>query len=415
MIDWLTAATPIAAAALGGMAVGIERQWSGHAEDHFAGIRTFTLLGGCAGLAGWLWQRGYGTPALALLAGAVGLVIIAYFAASRRDIDGTSETAALLVLGAGFVSGLGGLALGSAIIATTLLMLVEKTRLHAWVRRLNDAELRAGARFAVMAMVVLPLLPEGPYGPLGGIRPRQLWLLVLLFSGLSFAGYVARRAVGQRRGAALAGLFGGLISSTQVTLVHARTSRSDPALAGALASGALAASTVLFARTLLAASLLSPPLALALVPLCLVSLAVGSLVTVLSSRMARDAGTARRDQQPENPLHLRHALQMALLFQVVLMLVFAARQWFGSAGLLASGALVGLTDVDAVTVSMSRMVGDDTSAAAAARAVAAGMLSNTLLKLGLAALIGSGTFRRVTCAGLAAISVALVATALVFS
>jgi uncharacterized membrane protein (DUF4010 family) len=241
---------PVAAAALGGLAVGIERQWSGHARRHFGGVRTFALLGGAAGLAGWLWAGGYGGPATLLIGGAIALIAVAYWAVSGSDIDGTTEVAALVVVAAGFVAGLGQLAAASAVIAVTVLMLVEKTRLHGWVRALRDVELRAGARFAVMAVVVLPLLPEGPYGPFGGVRPRLLWILVLLFSGLSFAGYVARRLVGAERGYAVAGLLGGLVSSTQVTLAHARASRDEPALGIALAGGALAASTVLFARTL---------------------------------------------------------------------------------------------------------------------------------------------------------------------
>jgi uncharacterized membrane protein (DUF4010 family) len=104
--------------------------------------------------------------------------------------------AALVVLAAGVLAGVGQIATSSAIIALAVLLLVEKTRLHAGVRLIDEEGFRAGVRFAVMALVVLPLLPEGPFGPLGGIRPRHLWQLVLLFSGLSFAGYIARTLVG---------------------------------------------------------------------------------------------------------------------------------------------------------------------------------------------------------------------------
>jgi uncharacterized membrane protein (DUF4010 family) len=403
----LDALAPVAAAALGGLAVGIERQWSGHARQHFGGVRTFALLGGAAGLAGWLWAGGYAAPATVLLGGAIALIAVAYWAVSGTDIDGTTEVAALVVVAAGFVAGLGELAAASAVIAVTVLMLVEKTRLHGWVRALRDVELRAGARFAVMAVVVLPLLPEGPYGPLGGVRPRLLWILVLLFSGLSFAGYVARRLVGAERGYAVAGLLGGLVSSTQVTLAHARASRDEPALGVALAGGALAASTVLFARTLIAAAVLAPALARSLVPLVALPAVVGVLATALSLRKGRPRGGA--EPSPSNPLNLRSALQMAVLFQVVLMGVEGAREAFGAGGLLASGALVGLTDVDAVTVSMAQVIAAGTPPATAAAALAVAILSNTLLKLGLAAAVGRGRFRTVTVAGLAAISVAVVA------
>ena len=201
-------------ATLGGAAVGLERQWSGHAlgpSARFAGIRTFTMLGAVGGLAGWLWLTGVTTLAAVLLGGGVAIVAAAYFAGSRRDIDGTTEVAALVVLAAGVLAGLGSVTLASGIFALVTLLLVEKSRLHALVGRLDDVGLRSGVRFGVMALVVLPLLPEGPYGPLGGVRPRELWMLVLFFSGLSFAGFVARRVVGPGRGYFVTGLLGGLI------------------------------------------------------------------------------------------------------------------------------------------------------------------------------------------------------------
>ena len=162
-------------AALGGTAVGVERQWSGHAEGEdarFAGVRTFTLLGGLGGLAGWLSSAGFTIPAAVLVAGAAAITTAAYVARMQRDVDGTTEVAALVVVAAGVVAGAGLHQMASGVIAVTTLLLVEKSRLHALVARLDDITLRAAARFAVMALVVLPLLPEGPYGPMGGIRPR---------------------------------------------------------------------------------------------------------------------------------------------------------------------------------------------------------------------------------------------------
>jgi uncharacterized membrane protein (DUF4010 family) len=128
---------------------------------------------------------------------------------------------------------------------------------------------------------------------------------------------------------------------------------------------------------------------------------------MLSLRTGTPRGGA--EPIPSNPLNLRSALQMAVLFSVVLMGVEAAREAFGAGGLLASGALVGLTDVDAVTVSMAQVIAAGTPPATAAAALAVAILSNTLLKLGLAAAVGRGRFRTVTVAGLAAISVAVAA------
>jgi len=259
----------IAIAALGGAAVGLEREWSGHAggpEAHFAGIRTFTLLGGFAGISGWLWSLGFQPVAIVLLAGAIGLVVAAYVAASRRVIDGTTEVAALVVLSAGILAGTGYLVLASAITAITTLLLVEKSHLHAMIARIDNAGLRAGVRFAVMAVVILPLLPNGPYGPLGGIRPRQLWLFVLLFSGLSFVGYVARRVIGTERGYSIAGLLGGFVSSTAVTFGFARLSRQQSDFSFPLSVGVVAACSVMNLRVLTAAAILRPALAVSLIP-----------------------------------------------------------------------------------------------------------------------------------------------------
>ena len=186
-------------AALGGAAVGLERQWSGHADGpraRFAGIRTFTMLGAVGGFSGWLWNAGLTTPAAILFAGSIAIIAAAYIAGSRQDVDGTTEVAALVVVAAGVLAGIGSIRLASGIIALVTLLLVEKSRLHSLVERIDDVGLRSGVRFAVMALVVLPLLPEGPYGPFGGIRPRELWALVLFFTGLSFVGYMARRARG---------------------------------------------------------------------------------------------------------------------------------------------------------------------------------------------------------------------------
>lgn len=397
----------ILVAALGGAAIGVERQWSGHAtgpDARFAGVRTFTMLGGLAGLAGRLWLSGAGALAWTLLAAAGALVVVAYAAASRRSVDGTTEVAALVTLAAGVVSGLGEVRLAAAVIAITVLLLIEKSQLHAAIARLDDAGMRAAVRFGVMAVVVLPLLPEGPFGPWGGVRPRELWLLVLFFSGLSFAAYIAQRTLGRGRGYPLAGVLGGMMSSTSVTLTFARASRAEPALAPALAAGAVAASTMLCVRIAAAVAVLHAPLLPVLTPVLLSTGLVGLAASALAWRARTDnEGTAL----PGNPLQLRAALEMAVLFQGVLVAVWTARDLFGQAGVLASGAVLGLTDMDALVLSMARGAARGEPLQTAAQAIAIGVLSNTWLKLVLAATLGAPAFRARVVGALAAMGVAL--------
>ncbi len=400
-------------AALGGAAVGVEREWSGHASGpaaRFAGVRTFTLLGLMSGVAGWLWRAGAVALATALVAGAAALVVAAYVAASRKQVDGTTEVAALVVIAAGTLAGSGRLAAASAIVAATAFLLVEKSRLHALVQRLDDASLRAGFRFAVMAVVILPLLPEGPYGPLGGVRPRDLWMWVLFFSGLSFVGYLARRAFGARAGYAVTGLAGGLVSSTNVTFTFAGASRTQPALGPALAAGVLAANTTVFVRVLVAVAALNasllPLLAPLLVPPFLVGL-VGSLGGLWRQREGGpEIGPA------ENPLQVKAALQMTLVFQTVLFAVHIVDRVWGDVGVVLSGAVLGFTDVDALTISMARTAGSGFDPQLAARAIAVGIVSNAVLKTLIALGLGRGRFRWIAAAGLGAI-VAAGAAALV--
>lgn len=396
-------------AALGGAAVGLERQWSGHAEGpeaRFAGIRTFTMLGAVGGVSGWLWTAGVTVPAAILLTGAVAVVAAAYVAGSRQDIDGTTEVAALVVLAAGLLAGVGSVRIASGIIALLTLLLVEKSRLHGLVQRIDDVGLRSGVRFAVMALVILPLLPEGPYGPLGGVRPREIWALVLFFSGLSFAGYLARRVVGPGHGYLVTGLLGGLVSSTNVTFTFARTSRTDVAADRALAFGAVAANAVLYPRVLVATAILNAAVVPPLVPYLAAPALVAALLAVAGARHSPAAG-APDVPLLRNPLQLGAALQMAVLFQAVLMAVHLVSNVWGQSGVFTSAAVLGLTDVDALTVSMARGVAASASPAVAATAIAVGVLANTGMKLGLAIFFGAPRFRAIAGGGLALMLVAI--------
>jgi len=402
-------------ATLGGAAVGIERQWSGHADGpraRFAGIRTFTLIGGLGGLSGALWALGLTSPAVVILGATAALIVAAYIGASRHDVDGTTEGAALLVSTAGFLAGIGSYRVASGIIAVLCLLLLEKSRLHSLVARIDDVTLRAGVRFGVMALVVLPLLPAGPYGPFGGVRPRELWAVVLFFSGLSFLGYVARLALGPGHGYLVTGLLGGLVSSTNVTFTFARTSRVETSLGRALAFGAIAANAMLYPRVLVAVAVLNWPL-LPVVARYLALPAVAATIAVVVG-VRRSSNHEAPLSNIGNPLQLAAALQMAVLFQAMIMLVHAAGGAWGSAGVYGSAFVLGLSDVDALTVAMARGVAYAASLHTASVAIAIGVLSNTMLKLVLALLLGSTVFRRLVGVALGVMALTAVTALLAF-
>jgi uncharacterized membrane protein (DUF4010 family) len=405
-------AVRLGVAALAGLAIGAERERSGHAtgpEARFAGVRTFFLLGLLSGLAGWLADHGLLPLAVALTLGGAALAVVAYIMAARRTpdaIEGTTETAALMVIALGLTAGLGHLVVASGATAVVALALAEKGRIHGAIGRIADEELRAAFQFGVLALVILPLLPVGPYGPLGGIRPRELWVWVLLFSGLTFAGYLLRRAVGNTRGYRMAGFLGGLVSSTVVTLAYSRQSRAEPEVSGALAAGAVAASTIPFARVAVITAVINPAVAAEVLPYFAIPfvVSVGILALTLTRRQA--PANEKPVAVMKSPLRLVSAMRLALALQLVLFVIAFVQRRFGEGGILPTAALVGLTDVDALTLSMAKLGFDPGFLTVAAKAVAIGVLANTLFKMVLAVTMGSGAFRRAAGLGLLGIAAA---------
>lgn len=400
------AAVRVGVAGLVGLAVGIEREWSGKATGpgaRFAGVRTFLLVGTVGGVAGWLLNSAYVPAAAALIMAVGGLVVAAYVLAARRSveaIDGTTEAAALLVLGVGILAGLGSLALASGIGAVAVLALGEKRVISDFVHRIGRTEMEAALQFAVMALVILPLLPEGPIGPFGGVRPRGLWGVVLFFCGLNSAGYLARRVLGDARGYQVMGALGGLLSSTGVTLTFARQSRREPGNAGALAVGTVAACTVLVPRVLGIVLVLNPGLvaatAVGLAPILL----AGMALVVLGRRHLRGGTPTGSPPIPANPLQLGSAIRLAIAFQLVLSLLSVISVRFGTTGVLASAAFLGSTDMDALTFGMSRLSLDAGMLSTAALALILGVTVNSIVKTGIATVLGAPAFRRLAVPGL---------------
>ncbi len=432
MLD-LPLALDLLVAALVGLALGVEREWSGHStgpDARFAGLRTFTLLGVLGGFAGWFFRTGQ--PVLGAIIVTTGMLFpaVAYASTLRRPgttTDGTTEVAAMLVVVIGAVAGLSHRAEASAAAALCVLLLAEKSALQTALKRVAAHELRAALQFAVLALVILPLLPAGSYGPYGAFQPRQLWIVVLLFSGLNFAGYIARRVIGETRGLGVTGLLGGLVSSTAVSLTFSRRSRAEPELALPLALGVVAACTVLLPRLLVISAMLQPAVARAAVPVLLPPFLAGVVLLAIAlwrERETRPHDEARSDEVRsndethahagadtsrngigQNPLGLASSLQMAVAFQLVLFAVAWVQHSVGSTGVLLSATLLGLTDMDALTVSMNRLGSDAANVATAATAIGIGVLSNTALKTAMVVGIGAPRFRARAAAGLLVLAV----------
>ena len=390
-----------------GLFVGLERERSPAAK---AGLRTFALTALLGTLLALLseYMESPWLLAAGLLAVA-GLIVSAYLDGSRTDDPGTTTQAALLLcfgLGALVWFGFGALAVLLAVAMTLLLHF--KPELQNISKSLTRQDLQSILQFAVLSFVILPVLPNRDFGPFETLNPYQTWLMVVLISGLSLAGYVSLRFVGQRFGAPLLGFFGGMVSSTATTLIYARHARSNENLGKLAVVVIMIANLVVLIRLAVVSSLVAPGIAPHLVPVLAGGLVAGSLLTFF---WWRRIGAEGEFPMPEikNPTEIRTALTFAALYAVISLISAWLANLSGSSGLYLLAFISGLTDVDAISISMLRLFdqGKLTPDVTVAT-IAIAYLSNLLFKFGLMMSIGGRTLARLSAPAAAATALGMI-------
>ncbi|MFN0069285.1 MAG: MgtC/SapB family protein [Limisphaerales bacterium] len=375
-----------------GLLVGLQRQRAG---SPVAGIRTFALLALYGALSALAARALGGWVLAAAFLPVAALAVAARLGECRTeggDVGLTTEVALLAVFVIGALPILGQREAATVAGATVAVLLHLKPQLHALAGRFAERDFTAIMQFVVVALVVLPLLPDRSFGPYDAVNPRKVWLLVVLITGLSLAGYIAFKFVGARAGAVASGILGGLVSSTATTVGFARRTKDAPGLAPLAVLVMALAAGVLVVRVALLLRVTAPGLfAAALGPLAVWLAVLAVLVVVLARRAPRQA-VAGADLG--NPSELRAALAFAGLYLAVLMAVAWAKERFGTAGLFVVAVLSGLTDMDAITLSLGRMtqkaqLPPDT----AWRLVFTAAVSNTVFKAGMAVALGHRALR----------------------
>jgi uncharacterized membrane protein (DUF4010 family) len=386
-----------ATALLIGALIGVEREKRKREDlEGIAGLRTFILFALIGAVAGFL-SRGGGVPwvLLAAFLPVSALVFAGYLLASRAENGSfglTTEIAAVAVFLLGAMTMLGHRELAIGLAVVTAAALAYKQPLHGLVAKLGWDDVYAGVRLLIATFIILPLLPDRPLDPWQALNPYKLWLLVILISSLSLVGYVATRWLGAGRGTALTGITGGLVSSTAVTLSFARRSRDEPAAAAALACGIVLAWAVMFGRVLVMVLVVNAGLLYPLLP----PVAAMGLLTLLAAWLLyrRGGATAGPQDVPlQNPFSLTAAAKFAVAFAVVLLLVKMTQFYFPGGGVYVVAALAGLTDVDAITLSMAGYARANPPIVAATAVVIAA-ISNTVVKCGMVTTLGGPALRR---------------------
>ncbi len=402
-----------------GLMVGIERGWKRREEQEgqrTAGFRTFGLLGMLGGLAGLIGIDGGLVPVALMFVGVAGFLSVMYALDARRrdDLGATTEVAALTTFVLAALAGLGHLAIASAAAVVMVVLLGAKSLLHDWLAKLSRPELVAAAKLLVISVVLLPLLPNQGYGPWQSLNPYVIWWMVVLVAGISFVGYFGVRLAGARAGIAFTAIFGGLASSTAVTLHLSRLAARSKANHRLLTGGILLACGMMFPRLLLVAVVINSELWSSLVwPVIVMSVLV--LVPAIWL-VGRPDGQIKADELlPINPLELTSALTFGALLAAIMLLGKALTEWFGDAGVYGLAAASGVADVDAINLSLAGMSREDLALPVAAVGILIAAGVNSLVKAGITVFLGQRATSLpvavvLTVAVLAGLSVAVLQT-----
>jgi len=341
------------AAALG-LLVGLQRE---HVGTNLAGIRTFplfTVFGTlCALLAGtfgsWLVAVGLVSMCALLVTGNV------LKRSEPQEASGlTTEIAAMVMFALGAYLVHGHMVVAVVVAGSLAVLLHLKPQMHALVKRIEANDFKAVMQFVLISLVILPLLPDQTYGPYHVLNPRNVWWMVVLIVGIELGGYVLLRLAGERTGTLLGGVLGGLVSSTATTVAFARRAREAPGSASFAALVVMIASTTALVRVLIAAAVVAP-VALAHIALPIGVLLASMLLTV-SVQFVATTRQAVELPRAGNPAELRPALFFAAIYACVTIGIAAARDWLGDSGLYLVALISGLTDMDAITLSMSQLM-----------------------------------------------------------
>ncbi|MDZ7854319.1 MAG: MgtC/SapB family protein [Halomonas sp.] len=377
-----------------GALIGIERGWTAREQksgERVAGIRTHALVGLLGGIAALLSETvsEWAFPLIFVTVAGISLVAWRAKLAEQHDYSITGLVGLLLTFCFGAVAVSIDLALAAAGAVITAVILDNKHEIHGLLNKLQAHELDAGLKLLLITVVMLPLLPDRGMGPGEALNPYEIWWMVVLIASISFVGYFAMRLGGAEKGILFTGLFAGLSSSTALTLHFARVSRQSSDLEAMLAAGILLACGTMFPRILIYTALISP----GLLPTLLLPVTVmGAMLYLPALYLWHHHRKTLQVDSPtpiQNPLELRTALLFGGLLTAIMLLGEWLRGWLGEAGIYLLAASSGVADVDAITLSLTRMSLEDIDTSTAVLGIVIAAAVNNLFKSGLATLLGT--------------------------
>lgn len=394
-MDYIEIFIRLAVSLAAGFLIGLERGRCERAEPHdvenrITGIRTFGLIGLLGAVSMLLAEHAHWSILPVVFLGFAVLMTTSHVIASERDHDYgiTTVIAALVTFVLGAVAMLGYITVTAAVAVVVTIVLGMKPVLHMVEEKLEQVELDATLKLLLISVVILPVLPDKGYGPWNALNPYTIWWMVVLIAAISYIGYFGTRIAGPRRGLMLTGLLGGLASSTAVTLNFSRVGREKSSLVSVVSASILVAAGIMYPRVLLVSSVVSRDVALKMaMPLIIMTITCLLAAFWLSRDKRQNVG--EKEQPLRNPFELKVALQMAAVLALVMFLARGFQTWLGDTGIFILAALSGITDVDAINLTLSRMaMNEQLTIDVGAQAIIVASIMNTLTKGIMAGLIG---------------------------
>lgn len=375
-----------------GLLVGLQRQKS---KSEMAGVRTFTLISMLGVMAGFLsreYENPYILPVLGLCVAA--MLMMANFIKTKKfdqvDVGQTTEVAALLMFAVGAYLVMGSQLIGVFVGATMAVLLYVKEKLHDFIDSLSNKDLSAIMTLAGISLIILPILPDKTFGPLDVINPKNIWLMVTLIVGISVVGYFIYKLVDKKMGIIFNGVLGGLISSTATTVSYARKTKDQKSISMMAVFVITTASMVSMIRVLIEIGVVVPEKFGVLFLPILAEIIVVALLSVGLFYMVNKDTKDEKMPEPENPAQFKSAIVFGLLYGFILLLVAFTKRQFGENALYIVSIISGLTDVDAITLSLSQMMkADRLHTDIGWRLILLATISNLLFKGLMAIVIGA--------------------------
>ena len=384
-----------------GLLFGLERGWRMRGEPpggRTAGIRTFAISGILGGVVGATARTVDGMGSGILL----GLGLAAYSAGlaifcleenrAQKDFSATTWVAAILTFALGAYALIGDMRAAAGLAVAASLILALREPLHGWVEKLTWPELRSALVLLAMTFIALPIVPNTSIGPFGGVNPREVWLIAIVLAGASFVGYVAVKYFGVSHGVLLAGVAGGLASSTAVTIANARRAASHEGSPRILAAGVAMASAVMFLRVCAIVLAVNAGLLVLVAPPLLAAAAAAVVIALIAAYWRGADGPDAQTFKFRNPFAFWTVVGFALFLGAVIVVGRLVGEWLGGVGAIIGAAVIGLVDVDAITVSVAGLTRRPLGIQDATIAILGAVATNMISKVAIGSIVGRGRF-----------------------